>query len=200
MTELAVEEASLRSCPLAQAAPPLPSVSVRLFLDSNTLQAVQEQGEAIYDGGEFNPSGRSGTTPEDVAALRDLVLVAGRAGWELALSANSLSEVEASGDRRYIAWAFEMLDYWQGCLNAADSPFAGWGVEWARRLDEPRFDYLSAKDRLLVRDALTLECDTFLTIEKRLARNGPHLQRELALRVIRPPELAELRFGPAGNA
>jgi hypothetical protein len=65
---------------------------MRLFLDSNTLQALQEQEEAIYDGGDFNRAGRSGATPEDVEALRDLFHVAGRAGWELALSGNSLSE------------------------------------------------------------------------------------------------------------
>jgi hypothetical protein len=167
---------------------------VRVFLDSNTLQALQEQGEAIYDGGDFNSNGRSGAVPEDVEALRNLFLVASRAGWELALSANSLSEVKASGELHYLAWAFEMCDYWQDCLDAAESPFAGWGVERARELDDARFDYLSEKDRLLIRDALTLECDAFLTIEKRLARNAPHLLKELGLHVVRPPELAEALF------
>jgi hypothetical protein len=104
------------------------------------------------------------------------------------------ARVEASGDRRYLAWALEIRDYWQSCLDATEPPFAGWGAGRARQLDDPRFAYLSSKDRLLIRDALSLECDVFLTIEKRLARNAPHLQREIGLQVIRPPELAELLF------
>jgi hypothetical protein len=60
------------------------------------------------------------------------------------------------------------------------------------RQDEPIFNYLSAKDRLLIRDAVELECDGFLSMELRLPRNAPHLRREIRLLVVRPIELSAL--------
>jgi hypothetical protein len=46
----------------------------------------------------------------------------------------------------------------------AGGAFDGSGLEAAMR-DEECFGYLSAKDKVLLRDALALECDAFLTIE-----------------------------------
>ncbi len=56
------------------------------------------------------------------------------------------------------------------------------------RLDETRFGYLSAKDKLLARDALALECDAFLTMERKLPKMADHIERELGLNVLRPPD------------
>ncbi len=44
--------------------------------------------------------------------------------------------------------------------------------ECVRLLHPSRFGYLSRKDAALIRDAVLLECDTFLTLDRKLARNA----------------------------
>ncbi|MBS0642108.1 MAG: hypothetical protein JSS43_19755, partial [Proteobacteria bacterium] len=56
----------------------------------------------------------------------------------------------------------------------------------AARLDEPKFGYLGAKDRLLLCHAVTLRCEAFLTVERRLPRNADHVERELGIRILTP--------------
>lgn len=46
---------------------------------------------------------------------------------------------------------------------------------------------LNCTKRDLLRDALALECDGFLTMEKKLAKNAPHIEAQLGLKVLRPP-------------
>src|ERR1700736_5217137 len=56
----------------------------------------------------------------------------------------------------------------------------------ACRLDELKFGYLSDKDRLLIRQAVLLRCEAFLTVERRLPRNAAHLERQLGIRIMTP--------------
>lgn len=161
----------------------------RIFLDSNALQALHEHGGTIFDGEEFVPGGaRSGTDADDVEALRGIFHPGLRDAFEFALSGNSIDEVAAARSSPYLRWAFDVLDYWEVCLREGD-PAQGWGQQAAQRLDTLDFGYLSAKDRALIRDALLLECDTFLTIERRLPRNADHLRTKTGLQLVRPPEL-----------
>jgi hypothetical protein len=64
--------------------------------------------------------------------------------------------------------------------------FNGSGEALASQLESPRFGYLSAKDGRLLQDALMLECDAFLTMNKRLAKNVAHLEAALQIKVLRP--------------
>jgi len=168
----------------------------RIFLDSSTLQALQDYGEFVYDNVEPEPADRLYRVTggyEEVDALRAICSVGQRAMFEFALSDNSFEEVAAKGDPSYLQWAYEMLGYWQGCLSAYnESPFDGSGRELASRLGDLRFGYLSGKDRLLVQDALLLECDAFLTMDRKLARNAGHLHREVGLRILLPTQYWKL--------
>jgi hypothetical protein len=87
-------------------------------------------------------------------------------------------------------WAYEILGYWQDLLrNYADhgvAPFSGRGEELARKLESSKFGYFSDKDRLLIRDAVMLECHAFLTMDNKLARNAAHIEKELGLKVLSP--------------
>jgi hypothetical protein len=78
-------------------------------------------------------------------------------------------------------WQIRVWEYQGGALD-------GSGARLAARLSERRFGYLSAKDKRLLRDAIELECDAFLTMEKKLARQAEHLRAELEIRLLRPPD------------
>jgi len=124
-----------------------------------------------------------------VEALRQIMLVGSRAPLQLVLSRNSLEEVLDRGRHDYLQWALEVLDYWEGCLAAYEdsaSAFSGCGAALAAKLIETRFGYLSAKDTNLIRDAVLLECDVFLTMERKLPKNAAHLEQELGIKVVQP--------------
>jgi hypothetical protein len=128
---------------------PIPSdfVPVRIFLDSNALQAIQDYGEAIFERQDFILRGRSGADREDVEALGGIFLFVERGAFELAVSANSLQEVAARADPGYLQWAFDVLDHWESCVRESEEPFAGSGRERVRLVDTNRFGYLSALNR-----------------------------------------------------
>jgi hypothetical protein len=164
----------------------------RLFLDSSTLQTVLGYGEFIFENVKPPPGDRAHRVPgvaEDVDALRHIFQVSQRASFEVVLSENSLQEVLDAHDASYTSWALDVLNYWLVRIEEYQGKaFSGSGAVLADRLDERRFGYLSAKDKLLLQDALALECDAFLTMEKKLAKNAPHLEEAVGLRVLRPPE------------
>jgi hypothetical protein len=167
----------------------------RVFLDSSTLQTLQDYGGFIYDGMQVDPSSTILHMPEGIEnleALRSIVRLTQRVGIEFSLSANSLSEVLDKKDISYLHWALEMLEYWEGCLALHYPPgvsFEGWGPELASSISQEKFGYLSVKDMELLRDAVTLECDAFLTMERKLPTNSDHIKRELRIFVAQPVTL-----------
>jgi hypothetical protein len=162
-------------------------------LDSSVLQALYDCGAFIWDGEELTPNDPVYSIPggfEELDALQAIFFVMKRAMFEFALSANSFAEVIASNSAGYLQWAFDVLDHWESCLaDYSGSPFSGTGQTISKRLDGPKFGYLSNKDRVLIKDAVALECDAFLTRDLRLARNAVHINRELGLLVVNPGEL-----------
>jgi hypothetical protein len=170
----------------------LSQIPGRVFLDSSTLQTLQDYGEFIYDGGEITQDDKIWSIPggfQNVEALQQIMLVGGRGSLQLALSHNSLQEVLDRGRYDYLQWALEMLEYWESCLTAYEnggSAFSGYGVALAAKLTENRFGYLGVKDARLIRDAVLLECNVFLTMERKLPKNAAHLGRELGIKVVQP--------------
>ncbi len=166
------------------------SLPRRIFLDSSTLQTLQDYGEFIWENVEPSPADRIHTMPggyDELDALRAIFFVNQRSNFEFALSKHSFEEVAAKNDRTYLQWAYDVLDHWEACLAGyAGHPFSGTGLIQASHLDDPCFGYLSTKDRLLIQDALALECDAFLTMESRLPKNADHLRLKVGLLVLRP--------------
>jgi hypothetical protein len=62
----------------------------------------------------------------------------------------------------------------------------GSGAAVAAPLTRHSFGYLSAKDGRLLQDALNLECDAFLTMDRKLTRNAAHLEPAVGIKVLRP--------------
>lgn len=165
----------------------------RIFFDSSTLQTLQDYGAFVWEGVEPLPTDRTHRIPghhEELRALRAIFLVNERALFEFALSGHSLDEVAAKGDRAYLQWAYDVLDHWNACVASHEADaFNGTGAAVARSLDAPSFGYLSRKDRLLIQDALALECDAFLTMEGRLPKMAGHIGRQTGILVLRPSQL-----------
>jgi len=167
---------------------PLESLPQRIFLDSSTLQMLHKYGAQVWDNESFQNDDRiHGVTdgPATIEALRRIFFVNQRALWQFAISENSLREVAAKGDGRYLQWVYDVLDHWRICLEES-GPLSSKGQAIGAKLKTTSFDYLSKGDRRLLFDAVTLECDAFLTCDLRLAKNSRHILAELGIMAVTP--------------
>jgi hypothetical protein len=162
----------------------------RLFLDSSTLQTILRYGEYIWENVEPPFGDRAYQMAgfvNDLDALRMIFQVNQRAMFDIVVSRNTLQEVRAKGDPSYDR-ACEVLDHWYTRVDEYQGrAFSGDGAALAARLDSRSIDYLSKEDKLLLQDALALECDAFLTMEKKLSKNAAHLRAVTGLQILRPP-------------
>jgi hypothetical protein len=166
---------------------PLESLPRRIFLDSCTVQTLRDYGGFIYEGEPIPDDDRIHRVTDGYAnleALREIFLVNERAMFEWIVSEASLQEAVDKQDRGHLRWLYDIADHTQICLEG-DGPTPHSEV-LARRIYEPCFGYLSAKDRELLRQAISLRCEAFLTMEQRLPRNAAHIGRELGIRVLTP--------------
>lgn len=159
----------------------------RIFLDSCTAQMMRDYGAYIYEGEATSASDRIHRVTDGLAnveALRDIFLVNERAQFEWIVSVGSLQEAFDKRDVGHVRWLWDIAHHSEVCLDD-DGPTEQSAI-LAARLDESKFGYLGAKDKLLLRDAVLLRCQAFLTVERRLPRNAAHVERELSIRILTP--------------
>lgn len=159
----------------------------RIFLDSTILQTLQVYGEYIWDNVDLS---RTDKNFLNIEALRNIFLINQRANFEFSLSENSIKEVLDKTDHYYIHWALDVLDHWMCCIKEYENSeaFSGSGENFLQKINETQFGYLSKKDKLLVFDAVKLECDAFLTMDIKLWKNAEHLQKALKIQILQPYE------------
>ena len=166
---------------------PFESLPRRSFLDSCTAQTLRNYGGYIYEGEPIPESDRIHRVTDGIAnieALRDIFLVNERALFEWIVSRGSMQEAHDKGDPGHMQWLWDVADHSEVCLEGG-GPTAESEI-LAARLDKPKFGYLSEKDRLLLRHAIILRCEAFLTVERRLPRDAAHIERELSIRILTP--------------
>jgi hypothetical protein len=162
----------------------------RIFLDSCLLQTLQSYGFFIYDGEDILANDPIHRDPKGIIkleALRNIIEVAERAPFQFALSENSFQEVNRRGDSNYLQWAYEILNHWIECCAGSDPPQGNDKALMA--IDSNSYNYLGAGDRALLKDAIALECDSFLTMENKLPKSSDHIQRTLGIRVMTPESM-----------
>ena len=166
---------------------PLNALPRRIFLDSCTAQMMRDYGAYIYEGEVISNSNRIHRVTDGLAnveALCDIFLVNERAQFEWIVSVASLQEAFDKHDAGHMQWLWDIAHHSEVCLED-DGPTEQ-SDSLAARLNESKFGYLGAKDRLLLRDAVLLRCEAFLTVERRLPRNAAHVERELGIRILTP--------------
>ena len=159
----------------------------RIFIDSCTVQTLRKCGEFIYDGGSITPGDVICRIPDgsdNVEALRAICQVTSRAMFQWIVSEASWREAAAKHDAGHLQWLFEIDNYWRAFLGETGPSRESRAL--AARLDEPKFGYLGAGDRVLLQEAILLRCDSFLTMERKLPKNAAHIERELGIRVLTP--------------
>lgn len=167
---------------------PLESLPRRIFLDSCTAQTLRKYGGYIFEAEPIPTSDRIHCVTDGIAnieALRNIFLVNQRAQFEWIVSRGSMQEAHDKGDPGHMRWLWDIADHSAVCLEGDGSTAESEAL--AARLDEPKFGYLSDKDRLLLRHAIALRCEAFLTVERRLPRNAAHVECELlGIRILTP--------------
>lgn len=146
---------------------------------------MRDYGGYIYEAEPIANSDRIYRVTDGIAnleALRNIFLVNERALFEWIVSRGSLQEAHDKGDPGHMQWFWDIADHSEVCLEG-DGPTEE-SEALAACLDEPKFGYLSGKDKLLLRHAVILRCEAFLTVERRLPRNAAHVERELGIRIL----------------
>ncbi len=178
--------------PIIPMKPQFGEIPQRIFLDSSTLQTIQVYGGFLYENeivSEDDPVYRDANGIEKLKALRLIMRIAERAPFEFALSHNSFTEVHNKGDSQYLKWAYDVLDHWLTCLNESGEPHGNQTALYA--IDSSSYGYLGQGDRMLLKDAISLDCDTFLTMENKLPKNADHIEKTLGIRVLTPIGMRE---------
>lgn len=163
----------------------------RIYLDTSVLQTIEQCSLPVWEGHALDPlstvARKLRNAAEDIDALYSFFRVAERGAFQFIVSDATVAEVARSAKNSLLRWVLDVRQHSEICL--AEEPPAPEASERAQMIDGSAFGYLGGGDRQLLREAMSLECDTFLTMERRLPKNAVHLRAKLGIVVVRPPEL-----------
>ncbi len=161
----------------------------RVYLDTSTLQTIHDYGEHIFEGDPLSLSEHAQRVvglSDEIWALAAILELNVRGAFQYTVTAAALAEVSKRGVVDYTRWVSEVADLWIE-LSAADAP-----PTFGSELQDRRFGMISAKDNVLLQEALDCRCQAFITMERRLATAATFVERHTDLKILRPTEYWEL--------
>lgn len=174
----------------------------RIYLDTCTFQALYDCGDYISGEDSEVPKPEeyiNGKCPqvmmredyvEILQSMRNIFSIQERCMFDWIVSPNCINEIDACKDRAKTNFALDIYDHSMICLT--ENPPSELADEMAAILSGGSFGFLSKKDKKLLIDAAAAECDTFLTIEKRLPKMSSAIYKRTQILVTTPPDLWEM--------
>ncbi|WP_413207596.1 hypothetical protein [Rhodospirillum sp. A1_3_36] len=170
----------------------------RIYLDTGAFQAIQECGGFVFgeddmpEAEDFNSRScpqilRRPDGQEILEYLRYIFMFDQRAMFDWIVSPASLAEIDAARCEARSRYARDVMDHSSICV--ADNPPSLTAAEMAKLMADPRFAGISTADRKLLVEAVALECDVFLTIEKKLPKSAGAVLKRIPLLILTPSEL-----------
>lgn len=177
----------------------------RIFIDTNILQYLQDFGEYIFDHYIDNenyflsPKGnridKNNRLYWEIVALREILLGIDRTNVEFALSEVIHDEVANRLNNEFYLWFCEMWNYWQEtAAGYAECPFSAESqVRYKTAYqDNALIKNLSRQDRSVVLDAIQLDCNALLTVDKFANINKQSfVYNKYKLRILTPSNLVQ---------
>jgi hypothetical protein len=165
------------------------AIPEKVFLDTSVVNFMCNYCDEIHDNCEI-PSHLTSRVQRDIDALRGIWKTGSRAHWQIVISKNTLREVHQTHDadkrERLLNWAGEIVAYQGGLKKTRASNLPSPITTEALLSTLP-----DIPDRILIKDALMSECDTFCTRDwKTLLRYRKQLH-QLPLRFLAPHEWRE---------
>ena len=156
----------------------------RVYLDTSALQTIHDYSEYIFDGVPPTLSKnalRVNDLDDQIWALAAILELGHRGAIQFAVTGSALAEVSERGIEPYTTWVTGVAAHWRTLSPGSE-------IEAGNDLDDPKFGMISLKDKSLLQEALNCKCHAFITMERRLPKTSPFLQRTTGLRILRPTE------------
>lgn len=166
---------------------PYREIPRRIFLDTNVVNCLVKWPRCIFEM-EETPTGMEATLQSDVESLMHVFHVGSRADWDLVSSELTLDELSATQDE---VLREALLDYGVNFVRSEDdNEDGGYSRSLFRRLRNSTFvaSLPDINDRYLIAHAVTLQCDTFCTCDRRSIHDKKNTLRALPLKVLTPFE------------
>jgi hypothetical protein len=188
--------------------PPFSDVPRRLLLDTCVVNMLLDEGGYIAEGELPAGCDCDIDVPADLRALRVIMTVNERAGFEFKTSPLTLAEV---GNQRSleaivhrVRWVLDVMDHWLITLDESGDRVADGGEVRHRFKLSDELQELEARlmeipdfrkdpiDRLLLIESRMAQCDAFLTTDHRTI--WKHREKLLCegIRVLTPSDFGEL--------
>jgi hypothetical protein len=160
----------------------------RTYLDTSILQTLYTFGEFVYENvavAQNHSLRRNPMGMINLDALRFIMQVNARAQLQFVVSPGALHEVAQRNNLGYLRYALDIQAYSDDLIEetgAAPAP----GL--SALLDHKSVGFLGEGDRQLLKEAISLGCDGFMTMENKLPRNSQFIRRLVGLLVLSPAD------------
>jgi len=165
------------------------NIPKRIFLDSSTLQFLNDYGGYIWENEPVLNGDRIfkiSNGVEIIESLRKIFIINERALWQFALSENSFMEIRGKNDKHLIGFSLDVLDHWQICLEESGFDLIDIKNDYYEKAYQKLDNNIGKGDLKLLIDAKRFNCDAFLTCDFKLEKSKETVDKYLDLDLFTP--------------